>query len=80
MEEKSKTEEEYETPKMVKYADDKCYAISFDKEKASCIICWLKGSCEANYKSQIKKKMMAKKKKPAPREKPYKKTDKYREW
>ncbi len=68
-------------PKMVKYVDDICYGKAYDKEAAICGFCWLKGSCEATNKSQIKKAIMAKKKKSTkPREKPYKKTDKYRDW
>jgi len=74
-------EEEYKSPKMVKYEDDECYAASFDKTNSTCKVCWINGSCESNFKSQQKKKMMAKRKKPAKvREKPYKKTDKYVEW
>ena len=71
---------ESKSPKMVKYVDDECYGISYHQAKDECVFCWIKRSCEANFKSAQKKKMMAKKKKPAPRPKSYKKTAKYREW
>lgn len=68
-------------PKMVKFVDDLCYGQTYSNDHSHCQCCWIKVSCEANFKSQQKKKMMAKRGKvPKVREKLYKKTDKYREW
>ena len=75
------TKEENKMPKMVKYVGDKCYGLTFDCHNDSCTICWIKKSCESNYKAHIKKEKMALNPKPKKiKEKPYKKTDKYRDW
>jgi hypothetical protein len=70
----------YKQPKIVKYVDDPCYAKKF-KTLEDCVRCWIKKSCEANFKSRVKKEMLAKKNLPVKiREKKYKKTDKHRDW
>ena len=72
---------EYAMPKMVKNVDDECYGKSYANSKDECNVCWIKKSCEANYKAYIKKlKAEENPKEVKPRPKPYKKTDKYREW
>ena len=64
--------------KMVKYTDDECYGVKYNQIE-QCSRCWIKESCHATYKSDIKKKAAAKRP-PKPREKKYKKTDKHRDW
>jgi hypothetical protein len=74
-------EEKNIMPKMMKLVDDKCYGKTFDSMQDSCRKCWIKKSCESNFKAFVKKERMAKNPKVKKvKDKPYKKTDKYRDW
>ncbi len=74
-------EEKNAASKMVKYTDDLCYGKTFDCHRDSCFKCWIKRSCESNFKANVKKqKTLAKGKVNKVREKKYKKTAKYKEW
>jgi len=65
-------------PKFARFKNDDCYSIKFDQLE-QCNNCWIKDSCGAVYKSNLKKEAAAKKPKVI-REKKYKKTDKHRDW